>query len=68
MVAGERKARVIAMPQPEPVHLEIDGVAHVVRRDDGVVVRTGWPALIGSLLVAEGDRWSPDSRSPRSSR
>ena len=56
VVAGERKARVIAMPQPESVHLEIDGVAHVVRRDDGVVVRTGWPALIGSLLVAEGDQ------------
>ncbi len=55
MVVAGRKVRVVVQPQEEAVHLEIDGVAHTVRRDDGVVVRTGWPALVGSLLVSVGD-------------
>ncbi|MFN8096776.1 MAG: carboxyl transferase domain-containing protein [Dermatophilaceae bacterium] len=56
LVAGARKATVVVLANEESVDLEIDSVAHEVRREDGVVVRTGWPALIGSILVARGDK------------
>jgi acetyl-CoA carboxylase carboxyltransferase component/biotin carboxyl carrier protein len=56
LVAGGRKASVVVRTDEEAVELEIDSVAHEVRREDGVVVRTGWPALVGSILVARGDK------------
>ncbi|MEI2732443.1 MAG: carboxyl transferase domain-containing protein [Dermatophilaceae bacterium] len=51
-----RRHRVIAVEQGADIRLEIDGVAHTVAREDGVVVRTGWPALVSSLLVHAGER------------
>ncbi len=56
LVAGGRKASVVVLAREESVDLEIDSVAHEVNREDGVVVRTGWPALIGSILVSRGDK------------
>ena len=54
IVCNGRKHRVIAVEQGADFRLEIDGVAHSVSREDGLVVRTGWPALVSSLLVAPG--------------
>ena len=34
----------------------VDGTAHQVIRDDGGVVRAGWPAFVVSVLVQPGDR------------
>ena len=50
-----RKHRVVAIEQGAQIRLEVDGVAHSLSREDGLVVRTGWPALVSSLLVAPGD-------------
>lgn len=55
LVAG-RTRRVLAVTSDEAIRLEIDGVAHTVTREDGVVVRAPAPALVCSLLVAVGDR------------
>ena len=56
--AAGRSVRVVALARGDTLHLEIDGVAHRVRRDDGHVVRSGWPALVAGLLVATGDQVS----------
>ncbi len=50
-----RKHRVVAVEQGADFRLELDGAAHTVSREDGVVVRTGWPALVSSILVAPGE-------------
>ncbi|GAA4397759.1 biotin carboxylase N-terminal domain-containing protein [Fodinibacter luteus] len=55
LVAG-RTRRVVAVTSDDAIRLEIDGVAHTVTREDGVVVRAPAPALVCSLLVAVGDR------------
>ena len=55
LVAG-RTRRVVAVTEGDAVRLEIDGVAHTVTREDGVVVRAPAPALVCSLLVGVGDR------------
>ena len=57
LVAG-RTRRVLAVTEDEAIRLEIDGVAHTVTREDGVVVRSPAPALVCSLLVAVGERVS----------
>ena len=36
--------------------IEVDGTTHRVDRDDGGVVRAGWPAFVVSVLVQAGDR------------
>ena len=56
MLVGGRTRRVLAVTEDEAIRLEIDGVAHTVTREDGVVVRAPVPALVCSLLVAVGDR------------
>ena len=55
LVAG-RTRRILAVTSDEAIRLEIDGVAHTVTREDGVVVRSPAPALVCELLVAVGDR------------
>ncbi|HEY5137334.1 MAG TPA: carboxyl transferase domain-containing protein [Candidatus Nanopelagicales bacterium] len=55
LVAG-RTRRILAVTSDEAIRLEIDGVAHTVTREDGVVVRAPAPALVCALLVAVGDR------------
>ena len=51
---GGRRHVVVAIEQGAAFRIEVDGIAHVVTRDDGVVVRTGWPALVAQVLVEPG--------------
>ena len=45
------------------LRVDVDGAAHAVSRDDGGVVRAGWPAF-----VRVGARRSPATGSPRATR
>ncbi len=54
VIVGGVKHRVVAVEQGADFRLDLDGVGHTVSREDGVVVRTGWPALVSSLLVEPG--------------
>lgn len=54
VVAGGRRHRVVVAPTTSGVRVEVDGVAHTVDRDDGTVVRSGWPALVVSVPVVVG--------------
>jgi acetyl/propionyl-CoA carboxylase alpha subunit len=47
-----RRHRILVSPLDSAFHIEVDGVAHVVSREDGVVVRAGGPRS-----------WSPRSSS-----
>jgi acetyl/propionyl-CoA carboxylase alpha subunit/acetyl-CoA carboxylase carboxyltransferase component len=49
-----RRHRMLVNPIESAFHIELDGVAHVVSREDGVVVRAGWPALVVAALVEPG--------------
>ena len=55
VLVGGRTRRVVTVTHDEVIRLEIDGVAHTVTREDGVVVRAPAPALVSSLLVTAGD-------------
>jgi acetyl/propionyl-CoA carboxylase alpha subunit/acetyl-CoA carboxylase carboxyltransferase component len=50
-----RRHRILVSPLDSAFHLEVDGAAHVVGREDGVVVRAGWPALVVAALVEPGE-------------
>ncbi len=54
IICNGRKHRLVTVEQGADFRLDLDGVGHTVSREDGVVVRTGWPALVSSLLVAPG--------------
>ena len=56
VVCGGQSYRVLAMAQRSGFRIEVDGAAHQVVRDDGGVVRAGWPAFVVSVLVRPGDR------------
>jgi acetyl/propionyl-CoA carboxylase alpha subunit/acetyl-CoA carboxylase carboxyltransferase component len=51
-----RLHRVVAMTQGAVFRVVVDGVTHRVTRDDGGVVRAGWPAFVVSVLVRPGDQ------------
>ena len=53
--AGAPRHRVVALSQGAAFRLVVDGSSHLVLRDDGGVVRAGWPAFVVSLLVERGD-------------
>jgi acetyl/propionyl-CoA carboxylase alpha subunit/acetyl-CoA carboxylase carboxyltransferase component len=53
---GGRRHRVVAVGDSSGYRLEVDGAAHVVTREDGVLIRAGWPAFVVSVLVGVGDR------------
>ncbi|HEX3222246.1 MAG TPA: carboxyl transferase domain-containing protein [Nocardioides sp.] len=53
--AGHRH-RVVAVTQGAMFRIVVDGTSHRVTRDDGGVVRAGWPAFVVSVLVQAGDR------------
>jgi acetyl/propionyl-CoA carboxylase alpha subunit/acetyl-CoA carboxylase carboxyltransferase component len=53
--AGQRH-RVVAVAQGTTFRIVVDGTTHRVTRDDGGVVRAGWPAFVVSVLVRAGDR------------
>jgi acetyl-CoA carboxylase carboxyltransferase component/biotin carboxyl carrier protein len=54
LTCGGRCHRVVVAPTAAGVRVELDGVAHLVDRDDGTVVRAGWPALVVSVTVEPG--------------
>ncbi len=58
VLVGGRTRRVVAVTEDEAIRLEIDGAAHTVTREDGVVVRAPSPALVSSLFVGVGERVS----------
>jgi acetyl/propionyl-CoA carboxylase alpha subunit/acetyl-CoA carboxylase carboxyltransferase component len=55
IVCGGRSHRILAVAQNASFRIEVDGQAHQVVRDDGRVVRAGWPAFVVSVLVQPGD-------------
>jgi acetyl/propionyl-CoA carboxylase alpha subunit/acetyl-CoA carboxylase carboxyltransferase component len=55
VVVGGRQHRVIAQTDGPAFRVDVDGAAHTVVRDDGGVVRSGWPAFVVSVQVAPGD-------------
>ena len=54
LTCAGRRHRIIVNPLDSVFHIEVDGVAHAVSREDGVVVRAGWPALVVAVLVEPG--------------
>ena len=56
VLVGGRTRRVVAVTTDEVIRLEIDGAAHTVTRENGVVLRAPMPALVSSLLVEVGER------------
>jgi acetyl/propionyl-CoA carboxylase alpha subunit/acetyl-CoA carboxylase carboxyltransferase component len=52
---GERTYHVVATAQRTSFLIDVDGATHRVSRDDGGVVRAGWPAFVISVLVKAGD-------------
>ncbi|WP_158221021.1 carboxyl transferase domain-containing protein [Kineosporia sp. R_H_3] len=55
LVCGGRRHRVVVATHGSVVRVEVDDTAHVLTREDGVVVRAGWPAFVVEVLVAPGD-------------
>jgi acetyl/propionyl-CoA carboxylase alpha subunit/acetyl-CoA carboxylase carboxyltransferase component len=55
IVCGGRAYRVLAVTKHSGFRIEVDGKAHQIVRDDGGVVRAGWPAFVVSVLVQPGD-------------
>jgi acetyl/propionyl-CoA carboxylase alpha subunit/acetyl-CoA carboxylase carboxyltransferase component len=56
VACGGRRHRVVAVADSAGHRIEVDGAEHVITREDGVVVRAGWPAFVVSLLVGVGDQ------------
>ena len=54
-VAG-RTYHVVVSTQRSSFLIDVDDTTHRVQRDDGGVVRAGWPAFVISVLVQPGDR------------
>jgi acetyl/propionyl-CoA carboxylase alpha subunit/acetyl-CoA carboxylase carboxyltransferase component len=52
---GGRHYRVVAQTQGAAFRIVVDDKTHLVVRDDGGVVRAGWPAFVVSVLVKPGD-------------
>ena len=49
-----RRYRIVAVSQGPRLLIEVDGVPHVIVRDDGGKVRSPSPAFVVAVLVAEG--------------
>ncbi len=56
VVAGGHAGLVTVSAQNSSFDIDVAGAAHRVYRDDGGVVRAGWPAFVISVLVRTGDR------------
>jgi acetyl-CoA carboxylase carboxyltransferase component/biotin carboxyl carrier protein len=52
---GGRRHRVLAVAEGAGFRIDVDDRAHEVTREDGSVVRAGWPAFVVSVLVKPGD-------------
>ncbi len=51
--AGQRY-RIVAVSEGPITRVEVDGIAHLISRDDGGVVRAAAPAFVVSILVEPG--------------
>jgi acetyl/propionyl-CoA carboxylase alpha subunit/acetyl-CoA carboxylase carboxyltransferase component len=47
--------RVVVAAHAASFLIDVDGVTHRVHRDDGGLVRAGWPGFVISVLVSAGD-------------
>ncbi len=54
VVVGGQRHRIVSVADGPVFRVDVDGAAHTVARDDGGVVRCGWPAFVVSVLVAPG--------------
>ncbi len=50
-----RRYHVVSVAQGSSYRIEVDGVSHLVERDDGGVVRAPSPAVVVSICVKQGD-------------
>src|SRR6516162_3544048 len=50
-----RRYKVVAASEGPRLLIEVDGIPHVITRDDGGQVRCPSPAFVVAVLVAEGD-------------
>ncbi|MGE5827495.1 MAG: biotin/lipoyl-containing protein, partial [Micromonosporaceae bacterium] len=55
VVVGGRRHRVAVVADGPAFRVDVDGAAHTVTRDDGGVVRCGWPAFVVAVRVQPGD-------------
>ncbi len=53
---GGRRHRAVVTPTASGLRIEMDAEAHRFSREDGTVVRAGWPALVVSCPVTPGHR------------
>ena len=51
-----RHHRVVAVTQGAMFRIVVDGTTHRIGRDDGGIVRAGWPAFVVAVLVQPGDQ------------
>jgi acetyl/propionyl-CoA carboxylase alpha subunit/acetyl-CoA carboxylase carboxyltransferase component len=56
ITCGGRRHRLLVAPTGTGFRVEMDGTAHLVDREDGVVVSAGRPALVVAMLVAVGSQ------------
>ncbi len=55
ITCGARRHRLVVAPTEHGFRVELDAATHVIEREDGFVLRAGWPALVVSALVRPGD-------------
>ncbi len=54
ITCGGRRHRLLVAASGTGLRIETDGGAHRVEREDGMVVRAGWPALVVAVHVQPG--------------
>ena len=55
ITCGARRHRVVVAATDRGFRVELDAATHLVDRQDGIVLRAGWPALVVAALVRPGD-------------
>ncbi len=55
LTCAGRRHRLVVSPTELGFRVQAGHASHVIHREDGVLVRAGWPALIVSMLVQPGD-------------
>ena len=55
LTGAGRRHRLVVSPTEFGFRLQVGHASHVIQREDGVLVRAGWPALIVNALVQPGD-------------
>ena len=54
LACGGRRHRIVIAATESGFDVDVDGTSHRIDRDDGQVVRAGWPALVVSVPVEAG--------------